>query len=239
MIMIPKRIIYVWFGNNELPDDVKKHKRRWIKNNPDYEVLEINEHNFDIHSFKFTEEAYKTGNWAFVSDIVRIWAVNKYGGIYVDTDVDILQSLDNLLSVDQFWAKEDAGQVASGLIFGSKKDDEILKKILKEYKKLDFKEENKNQLSTVKIISNILKKHGLKNNKRFNFLDNGAVVYPPIYFAPLHYWGGGKISKKTITVHNYNASWTGKKRSLVNYMGHQLMYTVPIIGALVRRIKYR
>ena len=237
--MIPKRIIYVWFGNNELPDDVKKHKRRWIKNNPDYEVLEINEHNFDIHSFKFTEEAYKTGNWAFVSDIVRIWAVNKYGGIYVDTDVDILQSLDNLLSMDQFWAKEDAGQVASGLIFGSKKDDEILKKILKEYKKLDFKEENKNQLSTVKIISNILKKHGLKNNKRFNFLDNGAVVYPPIYFAPLHYWGGGKISKKTITVHNYNASWTDKKRSLVNYMGHQLMYTVPIIGALVRRIKYR
>lgn len=236
--MIPKRIIYTWFGNNEVPKDVKKCQAGWKKNNPEYEILEINERNFDIHSFKFTAEAYQSENWAFVSDVARIWAVNKFGGIYVDTDVEILKPLDKLLDVNQFWAKEDAGQVASGLIFGSLKDDEVLQEILDAYAQLEFTDENKGQLSTVKIISHILRKHGLKNNKKFNLLDNGAVVYPPVYFAPLHYWGGGKISKKTLTVHHYNASWTGKKGALANYLGHQLMYYVPSIGKLIRKLKY-
>lgn len=237
--MIPKRIIYTWFGNKQIPEDFLKFKKTWEKYNPDFEILEINENNFDVNSFNFTKQAYDSGKMAFVSDVARIWAINHYGGIYLDTDVEVLKSLKNLLTYRQFWAKEDAGFVATGLAFGSVKDDPVLKEILDAYSNLEFTSNNLEELSTVHIISNILRKYGLKDNRETNILNNKGIVFAPEFFAPYHYWGGGKVTKKTITIHHYSdqPSWTNKSNSAFNFIVHEIMYWIPVLGRCLRWIK--
>lgn len=237
--MIPKRIFYTWFGKEALPKDFIAIKSNWKILNPDYEIIEINESNFDVNYCQFTKEAYQNGQMAFVSDVARIWVINKYGGIYLDTDVEALKSFDPLLDNHQFWAKEDAGYVATGLGFGSETDDPILNQILLKYSTLSFNSSSLASISTTQIVSKILRKYGLKNNRKFNRLSSSALIYPPYYFAPLHYWGGGKVNSKSFTVHHYrrNPIWTSKNNSWANYFIHQIMYLVPVIGEILRWIK--
>lgn len=237
--MIPKRIIYTWFGRKPLPVEFIRYKNTWQENNPDFDIIEINEQNFDVSSSKFTSEAYEAGQMEFVSDVARIWAVNKYGGIYLDTDVEVLKPLDPLLNYHQFWGKEDAGLVASGLIFGSEKNDAILRQIWDCYLALEFNGKELASISTVKIVSPILRKYGLSDTRKFDYLQNNAVVFPPAYFAPLHYWGGGKIKSTSYTVHHYqdNPGWTSKRDSIVRRLIHEMMYYIPAMGRLIRWIK--
>lgn len=237
--MIPKRIIYAWFGNKSYPHHLQEYKENWKKLNPDYDFLEINENNFDIDYCKFTREAYDSGNMAFVSDVARVWAVNKYGGIYLDVDVELLKSLDFLLNNSQFWAEEEPGMVASGLIFGSESNDELLNEILLFYRKLDLDSyRHIEQISTVHIISTILKKYGLKISLGNQYLSNGAVVYQSKYFAPLHYWGGGKITPQTVAVHHYNGSWlTSNNKSYLRYLAHEVGFYCPFLGMYMRWLK--
>ena len=94
---IPKIIHYVWVGNNEKPKDIKRCMETWKKHLKDYEIIEWNEKNFDIDSNKFVKEAYEARKWAYVSDYIRAYAIYNYGGIYLDTDVLVVESLDSLL----------------------------------------------------------------------------------------------------------------------------------------------
>ena len=96
--MIPKTIHYCWFGGKEKPEGVLRMIASWRKHCPDYEIREWNETNFDIHLNRYTEEAYKQQKWAFVSDVARLWALVHHGGIYMDTDVEVVRSLDGLLT---------------------------------------------------------------------------------------------------------------------------------------------
>lgn len=237
--MIPKRIIYAWFGNKPYPYQLQEYKEKWRKLNPDYDILEINEENFDINYCRFTREAYNSGRMAFVSDVARLWAVNKYGGIYLDVDVELLKSLDFLLENSQFWAEEEPGMVASGLIFGSGKKDALLNEILSFYKNLDFNSyKHLEQISTVHIISNILRKYGLKTCRKNQYLSNGAIVYESQYFAPLHYWGGGEITSKTVAVHHYNGSWiNSNNKSYFKFLIHEIAFYLPTLGKSVRWLK--
>ena len=234
--MIPKRIIYCWFGKQKLPKEFQKYKESWVKYNPDFEILEINETNFDINQFSFVQEAYSLNKMDFVSDVERIWEDNRYGGVYLDTDVEVRKPLTSLLNYRQFWAKEDVGQVNSGLIFGSEKNDPILKEILGNYSKLKFNVNKLNTNSTVHVVSNVLQKYGLKNDKKNNLLGENRIAFSPRLFAPLHYWGGGKIRQESITVHHYqkNPSWTKKHNGSLYYLIHELMYLIPILGVYVR-----
>lgn len=237
--MIPKRLIYAWFGDRPLPKDFLRYRKGWLTKNPGYELLEINEHNFDIDQFTFSREAYQAGQMAFVADVARIWAVHQFGGIYLDTDVEVLKSLDELRRDPQFWGMEDAGQVNSGLAFGAKKGDPTLAKILAVYRQKHFAGAPLTSVTTVKVVSEVLRQEGLRNNRRLTRLADGGVVFPPVYFAPLHYWGGGRIQKRTYAVHHYQPSpvWTEKQTSKGRYLAHQLMYYVPLIGRMIRWLK--
>lgn len=221
-------------GKNPYPKNILDNINSWKRYNPEYEFLEINEHNFDVNLYDFTRVAYNNDQWAFVSDVARIWAVNNYGGIYLDTDVEAIKNFDDLLTEPQFWAKEDVGMVNSGLIFGSEKNNKVLEEILEKYSKIEFKSDKMVENTTVHIVSNVLRNHGLKLNKKINYLDNGAKVYSPEYFAPFHYWGGGRITDKTITVHKYEASWISNNKSKTKYFMHEIMYYLPMIGEIVR-----
>ncbi|MGZ9850997.1 glycosyltransferase family 32 protein [Limosilactobacillus ingluviei] len=237
--MIPKRLIYVWMGTPE-PLDVKENIKGWMKLNPDYELVRIDENEFDVNQYEFTKEAYRQGYFAFVSDVARIWAVNKYGGIYLDTDVKLLKPLDPIRRYRHCWAKEDVGMVASGLFFASEKNSEILEKILDEYTTKKFESNKKEQITTVHIISKILRDHyGLKDNKKTDHLVNDGIALSTEYFAPLHYWGGGKITSTSMGVHLYKNSWTSLNKNYLNYLVHQLMFYIPWLSVLVQKIKGR
>ena len=100
--MIPKIIHYCWFGGNPLPEQVKKMISTWKKYCPDYEIKEWNESNFNLDTCIYAKEAYTTKKWAFITDYVRLKVIYDYGGIYMDTDVEVCKNLDELLKWDAF-----------------------------------------------------------------------------------------------------------------------------------------
>ena len=121
--MIPKKIHYFWFGGNEKPKSVKKCIDSWKKYCPDYEVIEWNESNFDIRCMPFVEQAYEAKKYAFVSDVARLMMIYEYGGIYMDTDVEVIKPLDNLLENKAYMGFENDENVASGLGFDRQRID--------------------------------------------------------------------------------------------------------------------
>lgn len=207
--MIPKRIYYVWLGGNPLPDKVKDNISTWRHCNPDYEIIEINESNCDLDEFQFARQAYDLKYWAFASDVIRLATIYKYGGFYFDTDVKMLKSLDSLRNNTSVWAMENSGEINSGLIIGAQAGDQNLKAILDKYQQLSFYPNNIQNVITVPIVSEYFRTIGLKYRNCKQRLLDGTLVLPTKYFAPLHYWGGGHISKKTIAIQQYSATWGG------------------------------
>ena len=120
---IPKIIHYCWFGGNPLPDAAKKCIETWKKYCPDYEIVEWNESNFDVNCCDYVKEAYEAKKWAFVSDVARLLIVYKLGGVYLDTDVEILENspFEKYLDYENIMAFENARSIATGLVFGGEK----------------------------------------------------------------------------------------------------------------------
>ena len=104
--MIPKIIHYCWFGGKPLPKLAKKCIASWKKFCPDYEIKEWNESNFDLNSCTYVKEAYDSKKYAFVSDYARFWILHRYGGVYFDTDVELLKSIDDILADGAFMGVE-------------------------------------------------------------------------------------------------------------------------------------
>ena len=136
--MIPRTIHYCWFGPEPLPKRVKKCIRSWEKLCPDYQIVRWNEQNFDIHYNQFTKDAYEAGKWAFVSDVARLYIIYHHGGIYLDTDVELLKPLDSFLAQKAFMGVEYNGLIATGLGFGAEKHVEVIKELLDEYDRVRF-----------------------------------------------------------------------------------------------------
>ena len=136
--MIPKKIHYCWFGGNPLPETVQRCINSWRKFCPDYEIIEWNESNYNIHKIPFIAEAYDAKKYAFVSDYARLDIIYNEGGIYLDTDVELIRSLDTLLSNNSFMGMEFAGQVATGLALVLKNIISLSKKIWKFMKILNL-----------------------------------------------------------------------------------------------------
>ncbi len=127
---IPKTIHYCWFGGNPKSELIQRCIESWEKYCPDYEIIEWNESNFDINCCQYVKDAYAAKKWAFVSDYARLWVVYTHGGIYLDTDVELKQNLDELLTYDAWFAHDDMLYIATGLGFGSIKDFPVLKNIM-------------------------------------------------------------------------------------------------------------
>ena len=137
--MIPKVIHYCWFGGNPLPELAIRYIDSWRQRCPDYEIKKWDETNFDVYSCDFVKEAYESKKWAFVSDYARLWIVFNYGGVYLDTDVELVKSLDELLDNKCFLGAETTGQVNTGLGFGAEKNNVVVKLLLNEYNNRHFK----------------------------------------------------------------------------------------------------
>ena len=148
--MIPKTIHYIWFGHNEFSDLIKDCIESWKKVMPDYEFVLWNEDNYDINKTLFTKQAYEAKKYAFVSDYARIDILNKYGGIYFDTDVKVLKRFDKFLVLKGFMGFESAkGGVNPGIVIGCEKGCPILGEILQEYDKPFIKKNGEYDYTTI------------------------------------------------------------------------------------------
>ena len=136
--MIPKVIHYCWFGGNTKNEMVLKCMESWKKYCPDYKVVEWNEDNFDVNMCRFTKEAYESKKWAFVSDVARLHILYNYGGVYLDTDIELKENIDEWLQYDGWFAFQYDNTIATGLGCASIKKNKIVKLLLDDYKNRRF-----------------------------------------------------------------------------------------------------
>lgn len=217
--MIPKVIHYCWFGGNSLPESALKCIDSWRKYLPDYEIKLWNEDNFDVNIIKYTREAYGAKKYAFVSDYARFWILYNYGGLYFDTDVELISPIDDIIARGPFMGCERSADasasalnmgVAPGLGLGVNPGLGLYDEILKYYGTLNFlnPDGSPNTLDTiVTITSRILCSRGLKLTKEIQQCA-GVWIYPNDYFSPKDIDTKKiTITENTRSIHHYDASW--------------------------------
>lgn len=206
--MIPKKIHYCWFGRGEMPGLVRKCITSWKRYLPEYEIKEWNEDNFDINCCPYVREAYDNRRFAFVSDVVRLYALYNEGGIYMDTDVEILKPLDSLLSFDAVLGFESDSQIATSFI-GSHARMPFILEFLKEYQSLHFVKADGgiDMMTNVERITQHCVKSGLVLNNTMQTI-NGITFLPKDYLCPKSYEDGKIIiSENTLAIHHFAGSW--------------------------------
>ena len=204
---IPKIIHYCWFGGNPKPELIKKCIESWRKHCPNYAIIEWNEDNFDIHSSPFVEEAYQAKKWAFVSDFVRAKVLMQKGGIYLDTDMELLKPLDSLLENGFFAGFEAKDTVAAGVI-GCSKGNKVISDFYDYYNKAHFAPNSDDGVITSPIVlTNILIEMGIKLNGKKQCIREITVFSKPTFYPTGVNWVIGKYGPKTVGVHHYMDSW--------------------------------
>lgn len=230
--MIPKTIHYCWFGRNPLPESAQKCIASWRKFLPDYDIKEWNEDNFDVNIIPYTQQAYEAGKYAFVSDYTRYWILYHYGGLYFDTDVEIIRPLDDIVEHGAFMGIEVPASdgrlpmVNPGLGLGVEAGHPFYKKILNVYKDMSFinADGTLNQTTIVSYNTVLLRELGLQPTNDIQQVA-GITIYPADYFNPLNDLTGRlKVTENTRSIHWYSKTWqqTSSLRQWLSRMSHRL-----------------
>ncbi len=207
---IPHIIHYFWFGSGQKPESVQSCIASWRKFCPDFEIKEWNESNYDIHKHPYMEKAYKDKKWAFVSDYARLDILYQYGGIYLDTDVEVIKNLGPLCEYKGYIGFENTDFVNDGQGFGGAKGFPLFKEMLDIYdtdEAFDFWGGEKHNVESPKLRTKVLLRHGLcQDGSRQTVQD--MEVFPSEYFCPKDYETGRlKITDNTYSIHHYDGSW--------------------------------
>lgn len=203
-LMIPKKIHYFWFGGAEKPASVLHCIDSWKKSCPDFEIIEWNDSNYDIHKHPFMEKAFNDKKWAFVSDYARLDILLQYGGIYLDTDVEVIKDLSPLCENEAFIGFESSEIIGDGQGFGGVAGFSLFKEMLLEYDHID------EYIESPQLRTKVLLKHGLRLGGTHQNIE-GIEIYPVDYFCPKS-WSTGKITitENTYSIHHFDASWQDK-----------------------------
>ncbi len=252
--MIPKIIHYCWFGGGVKPKSVIRCIRSWKKYCPDYEIREWTETDFDINCCDYVREAYDVKKWAFVSDYARFKILYQHGGIYFDTDVELIKPIDELVAQGAFMGCERDGidpikdiefskgiDVNPGLGIAAAPGLGIYKKILDLYHSIHFvhPDGTLNTKTVVAYTTELLIQHGLQNIKGIQDIA-GIRIYPKEYFCPMD-WSTGLIekTKNTYSIHHFNASWfddEAKKRKKENWIKYKKDYWIHFPNRFLRSL---
>lgn len=210
--MLPKKIHYCWFGRTPKPKLAKKCIASWKKFCSDYEIIEWNEDNFDVNLNGYTKMCYEQKKYAFLSDYVRLLVVNENGGIYFDTDVEVIKPVDALLENDAFFCFETSEYVATGLGFGSVAHGEAIETLLAEYEFL--LDGTQGTRGCPRLNTSALMKLGLRQNGSVQQVAD-ALILSSDYMNPFETTTGiMRKTKNTVSVHWYSAAWLSPWRRL-------------------------
>lgn len=246
--MIPKVINYCWFGRNPLPESAVKCINSWKKFLPDYEIKEWNEDNFDVNIIPYTQEAYASKKYAFVSDYARFWILYNYGGLYFDTDVEIIKSLDDIVERGPFMGREAGGLIKDicktdigysnavnpGLGLGVNGGHNLYKEILDFYSTLSFinPDGSFNTRTVVEYTSLVLLRHNIPNDNDNPVEVAGIWIYPADYFCPMDHTKSNtlNITQRSVSIHHYDCSWLDK--NTLSYKLHRAKILISrLLGA--------
>lgn len=206
---IPKIVHYCWFGDKDKPENVKKCISSWKKFLSDYQFIEWNEDNFDVNQFTYTKDAYQAKKYAFVSDVARIKALLEYGGIYFDTDVEVLKCFDEVLDAKCLLGFEEGNYVATSMM-GAVPGHPIFQKFLSMYEQLPFYDQEGKIIEGTNVtkLTELLEQYSLRRNNCYQELREGIRVYPKEYFSPyLYTYGVYQITDRSYCVHHFYVSW--------------------------------
>ncbi|RSX50200.1 glycosyltransferase family 32 protein [Bifidobacterium callimiconis] len=215
--MIPKVIHYCWFGGAPLPEKEQKCMESWKKFAPDYEIVRWDETNYDVHKNAYMGEAYDRKKWGFVPDYARFDIIYEHGGIYLDTDVELVKPLDELLSNKAYMGFESNEWVNGGIGFGAEKGNSLIKGLRDMYDALSFVRED-GELNTTPspaYITDYLVSHGLRRDNTMQMLEDSMVIYPTEYFAARDYnTNKVTITENTISIHQYSGTWQSPRKKV-------------------------
>ena len=217
-----KIIHYCWFGPKKMGKLENKCLETWKKYLPDYKIIKWSEENVDLEECEFIKEAYKQKKWAFVADYARTKALYEYGGIYFDTDMEVLRNLDEFTDNGLVVGLEDSKRPNAAIVICPKKHDKNIKKLLDMYKKMKFDPKSPGDLFEIAIpvqLEKLFTPLGLKlGSKKIQKLD-GVTIYPREYFYPYSYDMQDNIfTDKTATIHHFSGSWTSKSERIAIWL---------------------
>lgn len=242
---ITKVIHYCWFGGKPLPKSAEKCIASWKKYLPGYEIVRWDESNFDVNSIDYTREAYSSGKYAFVSDFARFWILYHNGGIYFDTDVEVIRPLDDIIEHGPFLGVEQRTEtkitVAPGLGIGAESGNALFESLMAKYTKSHFLNADGTPClkNIVEITTEYLSERGLRNTDEIQQCC-GFTIYPKDYFCPIDYDTRElKITDNTRTIHHYAESWVPKstrfKNALSRVLGKRFMSCLVRIKRAVKK----
>ena len=221
--MIPKVIHYCWFGRNPLPQTALKCIESWRKFCPGYEIKEWNEDNFDIARCRYARQAYESKKYAFTSDYVRFWILYNYGGLYFDTDVELIRPIDDIIAKGAFMGYEHVAAPNSDALaseLGANPGLGLYREILDYYESISFLGDDgkpDTRENVVTITTDILVSHGLRNTPEIQEVA-GVYIYPRDYFAPKDVDTKElTITPNTRSIHHYDGSWVDRRTNIITW----------------------
>lgn len=223
--MIPRVIHYCWFGGRPLPKDTEKCIASWKKYLPEYEIKRWDETNFDVNIIPYTREAYSVGKYAFVSDYARFWIIYNFGGIYFDTDVEVIAKMEDIIGMGPFLGVEcqNASQITvnPGLGFGAIAKMSAIKDIMATYECSHFinTDGSLSYKNIVEITSEYLVASGMNNTNAVQKCV-GFTIYPVDYFCPIEFETRKMVlTENTRTIHHFAESWVPRSTRIKNAIG--------------------
>ena len=242
-----KIIHYFWFGNNPLTDLTKKCIESWKKYLPDFEIKAWNEENFDVNQCTFVKEAYEQKKWAFVTDYARFKTLEKYGGIYFDTDMEVTADISKYLENDLFMGCEDSKMINAAVVWAKEKNNKHISNIVKIYESMEKFNPTGDlyEMSVPRILTSYFEKYGFnKELDEIQLLDNDTVhIYPMEYFYPLSYdYQHNKFTDNSCMIHHFDATWISKMEKFKTNMKRKnlnfIVYIIDFFVALKNKIRF-
>lgn len=228
--MIPKIIHYCWFGRGKMPPLLKKCLRSWKKYCPDWKIIRWDEDSFDVNSTLWTKQAYEAKKYAFVADYVRMKALYEMGGVYLDTDQELIKPLEPFMAHQAFLGFMGGSYVSAGVI-GAEREHPVMGEMLEHFHERAYlQSEGQDLTPNTNWMTDILLKYGLVVNDRYQEVA-GVAVYPQTYFCPTSCLSVENcITDDTVSLHHWAMSWRTKESRRA--MNRVKFHTTPFYRSL-------